>query len=495
MKGCKSIWFKTGVISSLLLAVGFLQSSMALSLFGAVFLLACLFGVYFCDENNEQFDLKKPFTGLLPIDEKHVQAMYCMFIESTPKGLYHAVLEHDMLRDMYIAAQTELEALFGKPYVCRMSRNQFVVMKKFPSVHTMDYEERDVHQRWVTNSVSQVLSNLIAVYDKEAMQMTELTIGTAASGLRYRTKSIEDLIELAHFTQKTAQRKNRRYLVADEAVRARKMDIDECIIGFQKDNCYDEFNPFFQPVIDPVNFQIKGFESLARWQLGGYRVLDAKVFKDLAFELNRIEMIDSVIIQKTFAAAQSLHNDNLIPEDFRIVINISASSLVSFSAAQLALLAEDYNLNLRHIEFDIRDQVISDPFLSGKIDELRMQGFRVALDAFDQKAFDLKAFFHNQFDTLKLDFSHYNSSQNESEDIGEYVYDSLIQMAANLKIETLAKGIESREQLAKAKKMMVNSLQGNYFTPAVTLADFRIFIKKYRDGLYLEEYAGSSELA
>ncbi|MGM0432766.1 MAG: EAL domain-containing protein [Spirochaetota bacterium] len=496
MRGCKSIWFKTGIICSLLLAVGFLQASLALSLFGAAFMLACLIGLYVCDDSQEQFELRKPFSNWGRLREKQVYHYYCMFVESTSKGLYHNVLDHRAVDDMYMAAAKELEALFGKNHVWRLSRTQFVILKKFPAVHTMDEDERDIHQRWITNSVSQVLSNLIAVYDKEAMQMTELTIGTAASGLRYQPKSIEELVELAHFTQKYAQQDRLRYKVADETVRARKLDIEECKTGFRSAEYEEEFNPFFQPIIDPDSFRVVGFESLARWQLGGYRVLDAKVFKDLAFEMNRLEEIDAIIMQKTFEAAGQLHQDNLVQPNFRIVLNVSASTVMNTSASQLALTAEDHDLSPKNIEFDIRDQLLSDPKLSQKIEDLRSRGFRVALDAFDQQAFDLKAFFNNRFDTLKLDYSHYSSPENTAEeDYGHRVYDSLISMAQNLSVDILAKGIETREQLGEARGEQADYLQGSYFTPAVPLSDFRLFIKKYREGLYLEEYSGSSELA
>jgi EAL domain-containing protein (putative c-di-GMP-specific phosphodiesterase class I) len=68
-------------------------------------------------------------------------------------------------------------------------------------------------------------------------------------------------------------------------------------------------------------------------------------------------------------------------------------------------------------------------------------------------------------------------------------------MAQNLSVQTLAKGIESRQQLTEARKLDVDFLQGSYFTPPVSLVDFRIFLKKYRTGIYLEEYDGSHELA
>jgi EAL domain-containing protein (putative c-di-GMP-specific phosphodiesterase class I) len=495
MTGCKSIWFKTGVISSLLLAVGLLQSSIALSLFGALFLTVCLIGTYACDDNREPFEIKKPENGIIPVSESQVRKMYCLFIESTPRGIYHSVLENRIIDDMYLAAGKELESLFGRSHVHRISRSQFVILKRFPHVHAMDDQERDVHQRWITNSVSQVLSNLIAVYDRESMQMTELTIGAAASGIRYTARSVDQLIELAHFTQKCALQRGLRYLVADEHIRARKFDIEECKMGFKREDGKDEFNPFFQPIIDPVDFTIVGFESLARWQLGGFRILDAKVFKDLAYELHRIEMIDSIIIQKTFASAQELLRDNLISHESKIVINISATTLSTVSPDQLAGMAEEYGLQTGQIEFDIKDQTLSDQSLRNKIAGLRLRGFKIALDAFDSQAFDIKAFFYHQFDTIKLDFSHYGNILDESQLRGDRLYGSLINMADNLSIQALGKGIETKQQLIEAKKMGVSYLQGNYFTPAVSITDFKIFLKKYRCGLYLEEYSGSGELA
>lgn len=532
MKGCRSVWFKTGVISSLLLAAGFWEASELLSLIGAGFICVSLLGLYTCDDSVNRYKLRKPWSRWHRVRQKHVLDSYCLFIESSTKGLYHDVLDHQALDEMYISAQKELEALFGRKYVWRLSRTQFVVIKKFPEdgaenafallPGSMNEEERGIHQQWITESVSRSLSDVIAVYKKETMQMTELTIGTAAAGLRYWPKTMDELIELAHFTQKNAQEQQLPFLVADEQIRSRKLDIEECKAGFLSSNFEREFNPFFQPIIDPQTSRIVGFESLARWQLGGYRLLEANVFKDLAYEMSMMEEIDAIIMKKAFNAARELHKEELIPADFRIVLNVSASTLMQVDADQLVLMAEEHLLKPEYIEFDIRDQALSDPLLREKIQALRSQGFRVALDAFDQQAFDLKAFFYNRFDTLKLDYSHLLLSQggtlndaafaasadavSDADDnaVGDAVgdaeysrrlYDSLITMAKNFSIEILAKGIEHVQHLAEAEQAGADHLQGSYFTPAISLADFHTFIKKYQDGIYVEAYSGTSELA
>ncbi|MCF7944268.1 MAG: EAL domain-containing protein [Spirochaetia bacterium] len=526
MKGCRSVWFKTGMISSLLLAAGFLESSELLSLLGAGFVFVCLIGLYTCDDSLNRYKLRKPWSRWHRVRQKHVLDSYCLFIESSTKGLYHDVLDHQALDEMYISAQKELEALFGRKHVWRLTRTQFVVIKKFPEdgaenafallPGSLNEEERCIHQQWITESVSRSLSDVIAVYKKETMQMTELTIGTAAAGLRYWPKTLDGLIELAYFTQKKAQEQQLPFLVADEQIRSRKLDIEECKAGFLSAEYDREFNPFFQPIIDPLTSRIVGFESLARWQLGGFRLLEANVFKDLAYEMSLMEEIDTIIMKKAFNAVRELHKEELIPADFRIVLNVTASTLMQVDADQLLLMAEEHMLKPEYIEFDIRDQALSDPQLRDKIQALRSQGFRVALDAFDQQAFDLKAFFYNRFDTLKLDYSHFQLLKNDAvnaaaddkvhdkaddkadDAYAEYsrrLYDSLITMAKNFSIEILAKGIEHRQHLAEAEQAGADHLQGSYFTPAISLADFHTFIKKYQDGIYVEAYSGTSELA
>jgi EAL domain-containing protein (putative c-di-GMP-specific phosphodiesterase class I) len=495
MKNCRRVWLKFGIACLMLLLFGLWQSASIIVVTTASLLFFCMVMAYFQEDGETPYTLPKSIRKWLIANEDEMESLFCIFVESSPKGLFHSVLDHENLDDLYQNILSEMQNYFGCAHVRRISRDQYVVLKEFPSAQSIEEEQKTQYQRKVTHHISEQIQNIISSYDERAMQLVEISIGCAASGIRYRVGRIEELLELAYFTMKSAQEDNQPFIVANESIRARKFDIEECKVGFLKKHWEQEFNPFFQPIVDPISFRVVGLESLARWQLGGFRILSAQVFKDLAYEMHRISTIDTTIIRKTFAAVKELKDEGLVPYGFRVVINVSAVSLTKGSVERLCDWVAEYELHPEHIEFDIKDTILSDPEVSDSISALRTKGFRIALDAFDEEAFDLKAFFQNNFDIIKLNFSLYGVKNWNSDHQGPRVFDSLMDMAQHLQIETLAKGIESRMQLDAAKELGAAYLQGNYFTPPIPLSDFRNFMQKYREGLYLDAYIGASELA
>lgn len=437
---------------------------------------------------RETFEIIHPFPVLSLLDEEHVGELYCLFLESFPQGVFQEVLDHKGMDDMLNTAHKKLDSYFGKEHVCRISRNQFVVVKEFAIDSVISYDERNGYLDRISNYISLMLSSLISPANKAALRVTPLTLGAAFSGVRYQARYVDDLIELAHYTMKIAQKEKQRYLVSDEHIRAEKLNNEECMEGFLKKGWESEFTPFFQPIIDSKTYKVIGMESLARWRLGGARILDAKVFKDLAYEMDCIERIDIIMIEKTFAAVEKLYVDNLIQSNFRIVINISASTLQSLSAQNLVEMAVNHGLNSENIELDIKDEVLSSPWLNRNLQEFKKRSIRVALDIFDRQAFDLESFFCNQYDTIKLDYSRDEDPEQGVPVRDTQLYPALIAIASENNVEVLAKGIENKMQMDAAKKHQVKYLQGNYFTPPIPIFAFQVFVEKYQQGIYLEQY-------
>jgi EAL domain-containing protein (putative c-di-GMP-specific phosphodiesterase class I) len=482
------VFWSIGFFTLGLMVYGYLFG-FPLVVLGALFIALGFLCLEACQSTKKQFYQNDTFSTPLGFSEERVSGMYCLFIEAMPLHYYQEVLKNAVMEKFLQAAYKKVCTYFGEKNVHRISMTQFIVLKDFNFDKITDYEYRDRFLEKICNSVSLEISVLVPGSERDRMKLNNLVIGGASSGIRYQVSNMDELIELAFFTMKMAQKQNRRYLVSDEKIRATKLNNDECMEGFLKKDWIEEFNPFFQPIIDSETFRLVGLESLARWQLGGMRILEAKVFKDLAEDMNYMHIIDEAIIEKTFLMAEKLHLDNLVPQKFRIAINISDSSINTLSASRLRSLAKDHSLDPSDIELDIKDSALSNPMLAINIQEFRKQGFRIAMDVFDKEAFDLNAMFLNHFDTMKLNYSLYSNTYTEQGYFGNKIYSSLVSLSLSLSIKPLAKGIENKTQMNAAKNHGIGYLQGNYFSPPVSQYYFEIFAKKYQDGLFLDEYS------
>ncbi|WP_422478034.1 EAL domain-containing protein [Pleomorphochaeta sp. DL1XJH-081] len=500
MGDMNKLWLRLGFCALIVLLFSLWQELFPIAVVTAVCLASCLIGICFSQDEDRMFDHNSSFKTWLLSHEKRLplhglDSYFCLFIQSLPKGLHHAIMDHRLLDELYASMMRELGVFLGSSHVKRLSREQFVIIKEFPSPENLDFNQRYLYQLEMTSRITNILDDLIASSDVQVGRSIEISVGCASGGIRYRIERIEDLLELSYFTMKLAREEDRMSLIADEHIRARKYDIDECKAGFNRKGWEHEFNPFFQPIIDPASFRIVGLESLARWQLGGFRVMPAGVFKDLAYEIGCLGRIDATIIEKTFSTVRTLYDEGLLPYGFRIVFNVSASSLNAYSAEWLGNMAAGFGLHPEHIELDIKDSILSDPIVAKAIDALKAYGFRIALDAFDEKSFDIRTFFNSCFDIIKLDYSHSGDDSKVFQDQQRRVFNSLTFLGDSLSMQVLAKNIETKEQLECARQQGAHYLQGNYFTPPVPETEFRNFLKKYREGLYLDAYVGASELA
>jgi EAL domain-containing protein (putative c-di-GMP-specific phosphodiesterase class I) len=415
-----------------------------------------------------------PVSRWLASYQDDLDNVFCLYITIHSNGLYQSCIDRQELADIYRWCEGEIKAYVGKANIQRMTHNEYIVLKRFPVMGMLGEREKGEYQKSTCQTLSGRLQSLIS-----PREHIEVFIGSASSGMRYHMDSIEQVIDLAYVTQRQAQSEHRRWLIADEHIRARKLDVDECKQGFLKEGWEAEFNPFYQPIIDPETFTIVGSESLARWQMGGFRILAAQVFKDVAAELYHIATIDSIIINKTFASIRTMMLARLLPYTFKVVINVSNESLVKGFAEKMHFLAKQNGIATSQIEFDMADYSFTTDESLTAIKDLRELGFKVSLDIFEDTAFDLQAFARADFDTIKLNFIAFTP-------LLQQVYASLIEAAHEKGVEVVAKGIENREVLNAAINLGCDFVQGNYFTLPIPEQTFKIFMNKYQEGLYVD---------
>ncbi len=478
MKNLQRFCIAIGSISLLFLLISLSMASFPFSIACSLLMLLCAGTVAVMQVEPWESTFRSQ-RRWLKSHQDNLDLQFCLYIAVTPKGVYQSCVDLQELTGVYERCAMELQGYFGTKNVQRMTHDAFVVLRTFPSPNLKEEKEKTEYQTIVCQTIVQRLQAL----GGGGMPPYEVTVGCAASGIRYRMETLEQLVDLAYNTEQEARKRHRAWLVADAVIRARKLDIDECKQGFLSLGWENEFNPFFQPIIDPETFQVIGVESLARWQLGGFRVLAAQVFKEMAAELNHITTIDLIIITKTFSIVRTLMVARILPYTFKLVLNVSTESLKKGFAERMHFLVEQHGLHPSQVEFDVKDSALALPQSLLVIRQMREIGFKVSLDVFTETAFDLQAFARADFDTIKLDFTAYSPQLKE-------IFASLREAAREKGVEVLAKDIESKELLNDAISLGCTYLQGNYFTQPIPESLFKVFMQKYQQGLYLDSSLG-----
>ena len=107
------------------------------------------------------------------------------------------------------------------------------------------------------------------------------------------------------------------------------------------------------------------------------------------------------------------------------------------------------------------------------------KGYRLSLDDFGASFSNLSILNSLQFDVLKLDKSIINNIV--TADKSRVIIRKVLELCNELKIESIAEGVETEEQLNVLKKMGCAQAQGYLFNKPIPVLDF--------EEKYMQEYA------
>ena len=372
--------------------------------------------------------------------------------------------------------------IFNEPSVIAMEYHTKEVIQEFKNTHVINQLLRSEEQY---RSASKLLHFLkrqeFHVNNEDESYDISLNIGVSSLGIRKDEVSLNDLIQLAHFSMIKAKEKDLNIVVVNEELRAIKQDLDsfnkEIMNGFK----LDEFAPFFLPIIDSVNMKVVGVESLVRWRKNKYRVIEASKFKDIAIEKHLFEKIDKRVIEKTFTAYKEWKEKGLVDDDFKMTINLSFKSLITIKPKELLVLVKEFDINPGNVEFDISEDSVQSDDAIDSINRLKQAGFKVSLDAFNSRCLSLESLLSMDLDTIKIDKS--NLPKGEISEKQLAFYKTIVKFGKIMDLKIMSKGIENKHHLEFAQQLNVDYVQGYYFTPPLDDENIIVYLNKYKKGI------------
>ncbi len=229
-----------------------------------------------------------------------------------------------------------------------------------------------------------------------------------------------------------------------------------------------ELRLFLQPLIDVASEAKTGYEALLRWQHPQRGLVGPDQFIPIAEETGLIVPIGEWVIREAFAEAARW------PGGETIAINLSP---VQFSSANLLpvvvnALAES-GLDPARVEFEITESVLlhNSEANTDVLCRLQALGLKIALDDFGTGYASLNYLLTFPFDKIKIDRS-FVAGLATRED-SRTIVGSVIALANQLGMCTLAEGVEEREQLDMLREQGCRMVQGWLFGKALPSEEYQ----------------------
>jgi len=206
----------------------------------------------------------------------------------------------------------------------------------------------------------------------------------------------------------------------------------------------EQFHFEYQPKVDEHD-EVIGFEALVRWLRSDGRYVSPAVFIPIAENSEIIITIGELAIKSALQQQKSWQQQGyrLVP----ISVNISgkhliSGRLISYIKAQLTR----YNILGKYLEVEITEGVLLTEIEEciAVLAELKSMNIKVSVDDFGTGYSSLSYLKRLPIDILKIDRSFVNECASSSED-GE-ICSTIINLANNLGLKTIAEGVETQEQ-------------------------------------------------
>ncbi|MDD6350932.1 MAG: EAL domain-containing protein [Lachnospiraceae bacterium] len=237
---------------------------------------------------------------------------------------------------------------------------------------------------------------------------------------------------------------------------------------------------YYQPVVRTLTGKLCGAEALARWSDPVHGMLSPgqfiPVFEDHGLTTDfDIYMAEQVCKDYKARADQGLSSVpvsiNLSRKDFR------HQDLVD----RIEKLARKYSVPRENINIEITESafVRHQERIRHYIKSFHELGYQVWMDDFGTAYSSLGSLKELNFDELKIDMSFLAQSSERARNI----ITSIVQMAKKIGIQTLAEGVETREQYDFLRRIGCEKIQGYYIGKPMDKETFKERIRE----LHLEE--------
>lgn len=220
-----------------------------------------------------------------------------------------------------------------------------------------------------------------------------------------------------------------------------------------------EFEPYIQPVVRTSDLRISGGELLVRWHTSAGKIIPPAYFISQAESVGLLPDMTCRLMQQAVNTLSGIKN--VLPDGFRLAVNVTPTLLTDRRFIQMCLmLAGESGIRL------VLELTEQQPFYANWQTEwmlglLNNAGVEIALDDFGTGCSVLSYLKHFPVSYIKMDKSFIQDVLNE--DTSRNIVESVVGLADRLGINTVAEGVETREQVNCLNALGVNYLQGFYF--------------------------------
>ena len=269
------------------------------------------------------------------------------------------------------------------------------------------------------------------------------------------------------------------YMVYDHSMQVAYIDKAKLAGELQEGIAKEQFKVYYQPVIDTKTEKIASAEALIRWIHPDKGFISPALFIPALEENGHISELDFYVLKKVW----QFINDRCENNKFVVPISVNLSWMDFYDEIMMEkILKEMDRFRENGREHMARFEITETSYAairenrSGILESLRIKNAKILLDDFGSGFSSFGMLQDYDFDILKIDMSFIRK-------IGENpktksIVHSIIGMAHEIGIKTVAEGVETEEQVSFLRQSGCDYIQGYYYSKPLPEEEFVEFLEK-----------------
>jgi len=227
----------------------------------------------------------------------------------------------------------------------------------------------------------------------------------------------------------------------------------------------------YQPQVDCENNQVNNMEVLLRWSSRQFGPVPVSKFIPLAEESLLILELEDFVLNTALLQVKEWNDTS--DHNFCVAINISAIHFAQKDFTyQIESILEKTGFNPNFLELELTEYALMNNTseVIEKLYYLKSMGIKISIDDFGTGYSSLSYLKKLPVDTLKIDKCFIDGIPEDQNN--NAIAKAILELSVQFGLNTIAEGVETREQFEYIKQSGCNLIQGYYFYKPMTAENF-----------------------
>jgi len=240
----------------------------------------------------------------------------------------------------------------------------------------------------------------------------------------------------------------------------------------------NEFEAYYQPIVNLSDGGLYGFEALARWIHPKRGLVSPGEFIPVAEDTGLIVQLGTHILEEACTTLNEWRKQSKDAEQLTMAVNISARQFMEPKlVSEVETILKKTGLPPEMLKLEITETVVMNDAVesTGRLNSLKSLGIKLAIDDFGTGYSSMSYLQKFPMDQLKVDLSFVRRMEEAPENIE--IVRAIVNMAHSLRLRVVAEGIETERQRDLLYSLQCDYGQGYLYSKPVPKAEAAELLK------------------